>query len=768
MKISYGDWTCRGSSTCERGIRADTMPGDGDLGSGNGRCGRGRNGPGGRVRSGRLGHRAPTARRRGAAAARCARCARVDVGAAAAPLRARRSRPLRSRRAPDRGRPAPRRGFGRVRGHVPALPAGIPLERDPCARRRGRLRHAHEAARDVAAAPDGRRGGLRRRRRRPGGGHVRGHDRRPGARLRRRRRAQPLPRPRHRPADGGADGTSSSRVGTPRPRAGARVRRRALGGLVRAARCPRQLADCPAGARREPLLRLRVHALAQAYDAAEHRHRRRGGGGTAARRVRERVGSSGLGGPRHVRDRVPVDAAPLLGARADDQGALCARSGADAPGRARRPRDGSADRALLGGARRRHARARGVRPLRARLRCRSARTRRLPPVVVGRAVARSQPPSRGPALPLFAALPRAALRRDGGRFAVAPQGVFITELEAGAGIRLAVKDLFDTAGVRTTYGSAVFADHVPDESAEAVLRLERAGYVDVGKANLHEFAYGVTSQNLHYGTVPNPVAPGRTAGGSSGGSAAAVALGLADAALGTDSGGSIRIPAACCAVIGFKPSYDHAGPLARDVDSCVELMRVLTGLEPADGSGARIGLAWPELAEPLVRVRVEAAGKLLGAVPVEFPLPEATTAVFMREVGDVHRELYAEYSELYGENIRPKIERCIAVTDVELAAATAARERYEQLALAALADVDLLLTPTLAFVPPPADVDELAVREAMIRFTYPFNLLGWPALALPVGKAEAGLPASAQLVGRKGADALVLEVGRLLEAALKA
>src|SRR5579862_9490943 len=169
-------------------------------------------------------------------------------------------------------------------------------------------------------------------------------------------------------------------------------------------------------------------------------------------------------------------------------------------------------------------------------------------------------------------------------------GVFITELEAGDGIRLAVKDLFDTAGVRTTYGSAVFADHVPERSAEAVLRLERAGYVDVGKANLHEFAYGVTSQNLHYGTVPNPAAPGRTAGGSSGGSAAALALGLADAALGTDSGGSIRIPAACCAVTGFKPtyglvpldgvfplaaSYDHAGPLARDVTGCIDVMRVL-------------------------------------------------------------------------------------------------------------------------------------------------------------------------------------------------
>jgi aspartyl-tRNA(Asn)/glutamyl-tRNA(Gln) amidotransferase subunit A len=174
-------------------------------------------------------------------------------------------------------------------------------------------------------------------------------------------------------------------------------------------------------------------------------------------------------------------------------------------------------------------------------------------------------------------------------------GIFITELEPGYGIRLAVKDLFDTAGVRTTYGSAVFAEHVPERTAEAVLRLEAAGYVSVGKTNLHEFAYGVTSQNLHYGTVPNPRAPGRTSGGSSGGSAAALAAGLADAALGTDSGGSIRIPAACCAIVGFKPtyglapvdgvfplapSYDHVGPMARDVAACAELMRALVpGLE---------------------------------------------------------------------------------------------------------------------------------------------------------------------------------------------
>ena len=135
----------------------------------------------------------------------------------------------------------------------------------------------------------------------------------------------------------------------------------------------------------------------------------------------------------------------------------------------------------------------------------------------------------------------------------------------GDGIPLAVKDLFDTAGLRTTYGSILFADQVPERTAEAVARLEAAGYVNVGKTNLHEFAYGITSYNPHFGAVPNPLASDRTAGGSSAGSGAALAAGLADAALGSDSGGSVRIPAACCGVVGFKPSR---------------------GLVPLDGAGA--------------------------------------------------------------------------------------------------------------------------------------------------------------------------------------
>ncbi len=355
-------------------------------------------------------------------------------------------------------------------------------------------------------------------------------------------------------------------------------------------------------------------------------------------------------------------------------------------------------------------------------------------------------------------------------------------------MRLAVKDLFDTAGVRTTYGSAVFADHVPDATAEAVLRLERGGYATVGKANLHEFAYGVTSQNAHYGTVPNPRAPGRTAGGSSGGSAAALVAGLADAALGTDSGGSIRIPAACCGVVGFKPTFDvvpadgvfplaptfdHVGPIARNVQGCVDMMRALApGLRPQRLESLEettAALAWAEEADPLVRARVEAAAALFPRRrSVDFPEADGTSDAFMREIADVHRELFAENAELYGENVRPKIERCLEVTDAEASRAAATRESYRARAEEALGAADLLVTPTMMFVAPPADVDEISTRSRFIRFTYPFDVLGWPALALPCGAAEDGLPASVQLVGRPGTDAVVLAAGALVEAALRA
>jgi aspartyl-tRNA(Asn)/glutamyl-tRNA(Gln) amidotransferase subunit A len=366
----------------------------------------------------------------------------------------------------------------------------------------------------------------------------------------------------------------------------------------------------------------------------------------------------------------------------------------------------------------------------------------------------------------------------------AQEGIWLARPEAVPrdGISLAVKDLFDTAGLTTTYGSILFAEHVPERSAEAVARLERAGYVDVGKTNLHEFAYGVTSQNPHFGTVPNPIAPGRTAGGSSGGSAAALAAGLADAALGTDSGGSIRIPAACCGIVGFKPSYDlvpldgcfplaptfdHAGPMARTVADCSAMLEALVpGFLREPARPASVGVAWADRCTPLVGEGIREAAALLDARAVDFPLPITIGKAFMREVADVHRDLFAESADSYGPNVRAKIERCLEVTDEEATDAVDKRNDYREEAEAALGDLDLLLTPTLAFVAPPPPDDEREIREALIQFTFPFNALGWPALALPAGPAEDGLPASIQLVGRPGADALVLAIGQELEASL--
>jgi aspartyl-tRNA(Asn)/glutamyl-tRNA(Gln) amidotransferase subunit A len=366
-------------------------------------------------------------------------------------------------------------------------------------------------------------------------------------------------------------------------------------------------------------------------------------------------------------------------------------------------------------------------------------------------------------------------------------GVFITELEPQSqGPRLAVKDLFDTAGVRTTYGSKVFADHVPDTTASAVVRLERAGYASVGKTNLHEFAWGITSENPHYGSVPNPAAPGRVAGGSSGGNAAALAAGLVEAALGTDSGGSVRIPAACCGITGFKPTYglvpidgcfplaptyDHVGPMARDVAGCERLMRALAdGFEPATVhslADVRVGVAWTARADPLVQRQVERAAALLpSARPLDLPFPDGVYPAFAREAATVHADLFAAHRDLYGENVARKVAWALKVPDADVDAARAARQLYRERIAALTEDFDLVVTPTIPIVAPPLGIGDLALRERMIELTLPWNTVGAPALALPCGPAEDGLPASVQLIGKPGDDALVLAAGRLLERAL--
>src|SRR3954452_8373859 len=252
---------------------------------------------------------------------------------------------------------------------------------------------------------------------------------------------------------------------------------------------------------------------------------------------------------------------------------------------------------------------------------------------------------------------------------MAADGIFLaTPAAVGAGTRLAVKGLLDTADLTTTYGSAIFAEHVPVTSAASVLLAEAAGYANVGKTNLHEFAYGTTSENAHFGTVPNPGAAGRIAGGSSGGSAPALAAGLADAALGTDSGGSIRIPSACCGTVGFKPtfdlvstagcfplapSFDHVGPMARDVSGCVAQLEALvtdfTRSSLASLEEVSVAVAWIDDADPLVAAQVQAAAACFPRLQsVDWPRPNVDV-LFMHEVAEVHRELYPENAELYSE-----------------------------------------------------------------------------------------------------------------------
>ena len=364
--------------------------------------------------------------------------------------------------------------------------------------------------------------------------------------------------------------------------------------------------------------------------------------------------------------------------------------------------------------------------------------------------------------------------------------IFITRVESPPpGHRLAVKDLFDTAGLRTTYESAIFADHIPARTAEAVRLLEAAGYANVGKANLHEFAYGVTSENPHYGRVPNPLAEGRIAGGSSGGSAAALAAGLAEAALGSDSAGSIRIPAACCGIVGFKPSFglvpidgcfplapsfDHAGPMARDVAECVRMMEALVpGFEPVEAqlSDLRVGVAWLDQADPLVRARVqEAAANFPSRRELALSVPdrEEWGAAFRREVVESHAGLYPERAEDYGDDVRRSLEAASELTDSEVVAARRLRERLRDEVPEALEDLDLLVTPTLPCVAPPIGQGS---RTVLTKLTALFNLTGWPALALPCGPGEDGLPASIQLAAPPGLDSLVLAAAAALERALQ-
>ena len=323
-----------------------------------------------------------------------------------------------------------------------------------------------------------------------------------------------------------------------------------------------------------------------------------------------------------------------------------------------------------------------------------------------------------------------------------------------SGKTLLVKDLIDVAGVRATYGSRIYAEHVPVRTALAVERLLAAGAVLVGKANLPEFAWNVTGQNPWYGTVRNPVLPGRTTGGSSSGNAAALAAGLCHLALGSDTGCSIRLPSACCGTVGLKtrwgnvptegvfplaPTLDTLGPMARTVADTALMWSVLTGravpeprLEgltvgaitrpPSVGDGRRpaVSALAEQFAEPLER---------LGArvVAAEIPEPEANTwPLFFHEARRSHRATFPARADEYSDNVRTKLELAQRVSPDEVDLAYRALERwrvYEP-------EVDLFITPCVAIDVPPEDCDELEIRIPFSAFLRPINLLGWAGLAI--------------------------------------
>jgi aspartyl-tRNA(Asn)/glutamyl-tRNA(Gln) amidotransferase subunit A len=388
------------------------------------------------------------------------------------------------------------------------------------------------------------------------------------------------------------------------------------------------------------------------------------------------------------------------------------------------------------------------------------------------------------------------------------------ELRAGRdrgplhGIPVGVKDLFDTAGIRTTAGMSFFADRVPKQDATAVARLRAAGAVLTGKHNTHEAAFGTTTMNPHFGPVRNPHDPSRIPGGSSGGSAVAVADGMCFGALGTDTGGSVRGPASLCGIAGLKPTYgrisragvvplawtlDHVGPLGRTAEDVALLLNAIVGPDPRDPTAADVpvpdftaglgqGVAGLRLAllrapqmeraEPEVRAAVEAAAKALagaGAVltEVEAPLLEEaewiSQAIMGPEAAAYHLERLRTRPEGFGADVRDRLEVGAAQPAVEYVNAQRARTALTEQVNAWFARVDAVLLPGTARTAPEIGPDASAAMRAYPSPRRPFNLTGHPAISVPCGVDSAGLPIGLQIVGRHWDEATVLRVAAAWE-----
>lgn len=377
------------------------------------------------------------------------------------------------------------------------------------------------------------------------------------------------------------------------------------------------------------------------------------------------------------------------------------------------------------------------------------------------------------------------------------------------GVPIGLKDLIDTAGIRTTGASALFEDRVPTEDAEVARRLRDAGAVLLGKLNLHEVAYGASGVVGHFPATRNPRSPAHICGGSSSGSAAAVAAGLCYAALGTDTSGSIRIPASLCGVVGFMPSYglvslrgvlplsssyDHVGPMTRTVRDAALVLQAIAGHDPADitsidlpvpdyaaaldprGPRPRIGLARPHFfadLDPEVAVAIDRAAGVLAGLGAELRdvalAVDDDRTVFRAESYAFHRPWVTRSPERYQPETLRRIRTGEAVTAAEYIEKWQHLQQLRRGAGAMFAGVDLIVTPTVP-VPAPSFAELEAAPEVLrprelvlMRNTRPFDIWGTPALTVPCGTTSAGLPIGLQIAGPIGADAEVLRLGAAFE-----
>jgi aspartyl-tRNA(Asn)/glutamyl-tRNA(Gln) amidotransferase subunit A len=375
------------------------------------------------------------------------------------------------------------------------------------------------------------------------------------------------------------------------------------------------------------------------------------------------------------------------------------------------------------------------------------------------------------------------------------------------GIPVAVKDLFETAGVVTTAGTKLWEHRVPEMDATAVKRLKKAGAVLLGKTGMHELAWGSTSVNPHYGAIRNPWKIDHHPGGSSGGSAAAVAAGLAFAALGTDTGCSVRQPAHCCGIVGYKPTFglvskagvvplawslDHVGVLARSVADAAWTVMALTGPDALDPwcldrdppdvthalgesvTGGTIGVprGWffddvDSDAIALVEASLDVF-RTLGVRVVEVELkdmPEVAEAVLttFSEVEATHGEALRAHPDQFSDEIHQKIKALSSKTAAEYAEAQRIRAIFRMQVRDVMAGVDVLALPTSMLLAESFAVQSPARSADRSRNTRPFNFTGQPAVSVPCGFSPAGLPVGLMLVGRRFEDARALQYAQAFE-----